>query len=80
MSANVELPDETLGRIEAEAARRGVTVAEVIAEFAERLPAPAQAERSRPSFVGAGASAEGLTHRIDELLSDGFGRDDVADR
>ena len=27
------------------------------------------------AFVGAGASGTGITHRIDELLADGFGRD-----
>ena len=31
--------------------------------------------RRRLAFVGIGASGTGTSHRIDELLADGFGRD-----
>ena len=44
-------------------------------------PSPLLADNVRPvrrrrlAFVGIGASTGGTSHRIDELLADGFGRD-----
>jgi hypothetical protein len=58
MSVTVELPDEALRRLEAEAARRGVSIGEVIAEFASRLPDEAPSSGHRLSFVGIGASGD----------------------
>jgi hypothetical protein len=76
MTVSIELPAQILARLRAEAARRGVTIDEVIADLADQLPADHAAQRrgSLP-FVGAGASHHGITGRIDELLADGFGRD-----
>lgn len=61
MSLTVDLPPDVLRRLEAEAARRGVTVDEVIAELAATLPGeqPAPPKRSRRlSFVGIGSSGD----------------------
>ena len=52
MSVNVELPDDVLRRLEAEAARRGVAIESLIADTLERdFPADAPAS-SKPSFIG----------------------------
>jgi hypothetical protein len=75
MSVTFDLPPETLRRLEAEATRRGVTVAVVIAELAEALPNDAERSGRRPAFVAAGASGHGITHLMDEMLDEGFGRD-----
>ena len=73
--ANIEISSEVLDRIEAEAGRRDIPLSDVLAELADGLP-PVRAENGRatPAFVAAGASNSGITHRIDELLADGFGR------
>jgi hypothetical protein len=75
MSVTFDLPAATLRRLEAEASRRGVTVAVVIAELAEALPDNAEPSGHRPAFVAVGASERGITHRMDEILDEGFGRD-----
>lgn len=59
MSLTVELPDEALRRLEAEAARRGVGIDVVIAELATQLPAgepTGEAHGHRFSFTAIGAS------------------------
>ncbi|WP_395161157.1 hypothetical protein [Ilumatobacter sp.] len=73
--ANIEISNEVLDRIEAEAARRHMTLSEVITDLAHSLP-PVQSPsgRTAPAFVAAGESGGGITDRIDELLADGFGR------
>jgi hypothetical protein len=63
MTVTVNLPDDAARRLAAEAARRGITVDEVIAELAATLPtgAPRAAERSgkrRLEFMGMGASGD----------------------
>ncbi|MBI2705049.1 MAG: hypothetical protein HYX32_07135 [Actinobacteria bacterium] len=75
MSVTVDLPAEALRRLEAEAARRGVSIDAVITELADTLPAESKTGRRRLAIVGVGASGEGISHRIDEILADGFGRD-----
>lgn len=86
MTVTVDLPQGAQARLEAEAARRGITLAQLVAELAEhvaqRLPAePAdtgEVERPRRKlgFVGIGASTSGRTARdADEMLAEGFGRD-----
>jgi hypothetical protein len=74
MSVTVDLPPEALHRLEAEAARRGVTLDELIAELAAALPAESTGPRRNPVFVAVGASQGGITDRIDDLLAEGFGR------
>lgn len=76
MSVTVEIPAEALARLEAEAARRGVSIDVVIAELADTLPeGGAVAPRRRLAFAGIGASGRGISDRVDDLLADGFGRD-----
>lgn len=57
----IELPDEVLSRVQAEATRRGISVDEVIAELAETLPSVTGTERAqhRFSFTGVAASGDG---------------------
>lgn len=72
----VELSDEALARLEAEAARRGVSVEVVINELAERLPSQAVPRARREALIGLGASTSGRRAAdADELLAEGFGRD-----
>jgi len=54
MSVTVDLPEDALRRIEAEAARRGVTIDDIIAELAARLPD----EDPLEAFNGCGASGD----------------------
>ncbi len=77
MSMTVNVPDEVARRLEAAAAARGVTVEELAAEvLSDYAPAIEAAPRRRHlGFVGIGASKQGISHQIDELLADGFGRD-----
>lgn len=59
----IDLPSDALRRLEAEAARRGVGIEVVIAEFADTLgdavPEPVRPEGHRFAFVGIAASGEG---------------------
>jgi hypothetical protein len=75
MSITLDLPDELVRRLKAEASRQGVQLAIVIADLAAHLPAADRGGKRRLAFVAAGASASGITHRMDDLLADGFGRD-----
>ena len=54
MPVTVELEAELLARLEAEAARRGVKIDTVIAEFAAQLPA--ETDDALAVFIGCGAS------------------------
>ena len=54
MSVTVELPAEALRRLEAEATRRGVSIDDIIAELAVRLPV----EDPLEAFIGCGASGD----------------------
>lgn len=61
---------EIAERLTAEAARRGLTPEELLAELAEDRPA-----RRRLGFVGLGASTSGRTAReAEDMLAEGFGR------
>lgn len=83
MSVTIDLSDEVMAGLEAEAARREVTVAELIAEAAAKLaavhapPALARESASGLSISGVGASGgrHGWARDIDAALADGFGRD-----
>lgn len=73
--STVELSPEVVARFEAEAARRGVSVTELLAALADELPGTERTTGARPGFVGLGASTSGRTARdADELLAEGFGR------
>jgi hypothetical protein len=76
MTVTVDLPEDVLARLQAEAERRGVSIDRVIAELAEALPAEATPANRALSFIGLGSSTSGRYAReADELLADGFGRD-----
>jgi hypothetical protein len=83
MSLTVELPDEALRRLETEAARRGVSVDEVITELVAQLPGGERTEPAsghRFSFTGIGASgrADG-SERHAEIVRDAFAGKSAAD-
>jgi len=61
MTVTVDLPAEALRRLEAEAARRGVTIDHVITELAIGLPADDPLE----AFIGCGASGDTEPFNID---------------
>jgi hypothetical protein len=75
MSLTLDLPDEVVRRLTAEAERRGARVVDVIADLAAQLPPAEASARRKLAFVGVGASDTGITPHIDELLADGFGQD-----
>ena len=76
MTVTIDLPEDALARLKAEAKRRGVSIDLVIAELAEALPNEKSAEPRTLSFIGLGSSSSGRHARdADELLADGFGRD-----
>jgi predicted transcriptional regulator len=75
----VDLPDELAERVNLAASARGVTAEVIVAEaVAQVLPNPAlpvDGPRRRLALAGIGKSESGLSHRIDEMLAEGFGRD-----
>ena len=81
--STIELPDDVAARLEAEARRCGIGLDVLIAELAERFPAPSEAsasdlDRTRSSrrlgFVSLGSSTTGRCAReADDMLADGFG-------
>lgn len=76
MSETIELPTEVFARLRAEAARRSVSIDELVAELADQLlPAEPASTHHRLAFVAAGSSACGITPHIGQSLADGFGRD-----
>lgn len=76
MTVSLDLPADALARLRAEASRRGVEIDVIVAELASQLPGEkARTEHRSLAFIGAGASAHGISDRIDDLLADGFGRD-----
>jgi hypothetical protein len=75
MTVTVDLPEDALARLQAEAKRRGVSIDVVIAELTETLPTDTSPPRTL-SFIGLGSStSERHARDADELLADGFGRD-----
>ncbi|HQZ34270.1 MAG TPA: hypothetical protein PK020_07580 [Ilumatobacteraceae bacterium] len=77
MTMNVNVSDDVVRRLEAVAHARGVTVEELAAEvLTENAPhVDAEPRRRHLSFARIGASEQGISHQVDELLADGFGRD-----
>lgn len=74
MTVTIDLPEDALARLQAEAKRRGVSIDAVVAELAQALPTNASAPRAL-SFIGLGSSSSGRYARdADDLLADGFGR------
>ena len=59
MLVTVELPDDAMARLRAEAVRRGVSIDVVIADFATQLPIEGSRRASRLNFIGIGHSGRG---------------------
>lgn len=70
VSVTVELSEETLSRLRAEALRRGVTIDEVIAELAARLPAGKSGRQLSFSGVGGSGTSEAIGRRHREIISE----------
>jgi hypothetical protein len=75
MSVTLDLPDDVVRRLTAEAERRGTQLADLIVDLAAHLPPSDESPRRRLAFVAAGASESGITGRMDDLLAEGLGRD-----
>jgi len=74
VTITVDLPDEALSRLRAEAERRGISFDELLVEFAGTLPSDRAESKPNLAFIGSGASKDGISDKVDELLADGFGR------
>ncbi len=71
MLVTVELPEDALARLRAEAVRRGVSIDVVIADFATQLPIEVPRLTSRLSFIGIGHSGrDDLSRRHCEIRGD----------
>ncbi|MDE0492338.1 MAG: ribbon-helix-helix protein, CopG family [Acidimicrobiaceae bacterium] len=77
MTVTLELSEEVLARLHAEAERRQLSMDALIEEMARSLPADADSpNRARLSFVAIGSStSRRFASEADEMLSDGFGTD-----
>lgn len=75
MTVTLNLSDEALKRLEAEALRRGVAVETVINELAAALPQEDdRTVRGAAGLIGLGASSSGRFARdADAMLDGGFG-------
>jgi hypothetical protein len=73
--ATIRVPDELALRLEAAAVAGGTTADALATELLEgHLPDDTPRPRRAPRLVGTGASGSGTSHRIDEMLAEGFGR------
>ena len=72
MTVTLNLSDEVLARLRAEAERRQLSMRALIAEMAESLPVdPSPPARQRLSFVAVGSSTSGHSaSEADEMLAD----------
>lgn len=77
MTVTLDLSEEILTRLRAEAERRQLSVDALIEEMAESLPADTKPPAKRQlSFVAIGSSTSGCrASEADEMLADGFGAD-----
>ncbi len=72
--STISVPDELARKLEAAAAARGTTVDALATELLEaHVLEDTPTHRRTPRLVGIGASDGGTSHRIDELLAEGFG-------
>ena len=73
----LDLSEEGMARLHAEAERRRISVDAVIEEWVASLPTKDRpAERQKPSFVAMGTSSSGRrASEPDDMLADGFGSD-----
>lgn len=81
MAVTLDLPDDAHARLEAEAARRGITLAQLVTQLADQFPdgdttSEGEMPRRKLAFLGMGASKRGrMASDADEMLAEGFGRD-----
>ncbi len=74
MSSTLHVPDELARKLEAAAAARGTTADELATELLQGHVLDTPSEQPKLAFVGIGASGEGISHQIEDLLADGFGQ------
>jgi hypothetical protein len=74
MSSTLHVPEELARKLEAAAAARGTTADALATELLRGHILDTPAEQPKLAFVGIGASGDGISHQIDELLADGFGQ------
>lgn len=75
MVVTLDLSEEGMARLHAEAERRHTSVDAMIEEWAASLPTEDQPlKRRQPSFVAMGASNSGRrASEADDMLAEGFG-------
>lgn len=75
--ATLDLSDEGMARLRAEAVSRQISVDAVIEEWAASLPTKDRpTERRQPTFVAMGTSSSGRrAAEADSMLAEGFGSD-----
>ena len=70
MAVTVELPDDVLHRLQAEATRRGVPVESLISDTLKRDFPPNSGERPVLSFFGIGAARPDLAENYKQIRRD----------
>lgn len=77
MVVTLDLSEEGMARLHAEAERRQISVDAVIEEWVASLPGKDDTtKRKRPSFVALGSSSSGRrASEADDMLAEGFGSD-----
>ena len=77
MPVTLDLSDEAMARLRAEADRRGISVEELVDDLAASFPAEGGDSSPRKlRFFAMGASTSGRSAAdADEMLAEGFGRD-----
>ncbi len=75
MKTTVELPEELLREAQAEASRRGLLLAELLAEALRRMPPSPDRSNAKPARLHLGAHAADLS----ALMADGEGIIDLDD-
>jgi hypothetical protein len=69
MSVTVELSEETLGRLRAEAVRRGVSIDDVIAELVDQLPETKLGGQLSFAGVGGSGTTQPIGRRHREIIT-----------
>lgn len=80
MSGTLDLPQDVIDNLRAEAELRGIGLSELVAKLAEELEATETTDAAATlpkvlSFIGIGASTSGRTAaEADDMLAEGFGQ------
>jgi hypothetical protein len=72
MTLSIDLPEQTLARLQAEAIRRGVSIDDVITELADQLPTDTATvtRRRHLSFAGTLQAEEDFAERSEAILAE----------